>query len=187
MAQHLFRGGQYRMDGAGRMGLSGEDLRELTDTIGKRLYGTPEDTAVMRGIGMGQLGLVFDEGQRRGYLPGTLGARSRDGQLAALSRETGKTTAELAKLDDAEFGRQLRQFDANRVSARLKELAGSVSAMRELFGTMGQPNAPMTQIINALEAITQNRLANMPAAQVEQTVRKTKALIETTKVPGRSR
>lgn len=181
MAQGLFRGAQYRAGAvSGMPGMSGEDVKTLSKIIEERLYGTPEDVAEMRGVGMGELGRIFDEAQRRGYMPGSVSLRSRQGQLDALSQASGDTVEELAQLDDAEFGRRLRDFDATRVSGRLKELAGAVSAVRELFGSMGESNAPMTQLLGALEALTQNRLASMPASEVEMTVRRTKALLETT-------
>ena len=92
----------------------------------------------------------------------------------------GQSRADLEALSEADFGAKLQQFDGNRIASRMKELAGSVSAMREIFGASGQADAPMAQIFNALEAITQNKLATMPAAQVESLVRRTKAVMETT-------
>lgn len=180
MAAGLFRGGQYRMGADGAPGMTPESIQALTDTIEGRLYGNRGAIAGMRGVGMGSLGQIFDESSRRGYLPGSIGARSRDTQLKMLATEEGRTVEELKQLSEAEIGGKLRQFDAGRVTMRLKELAGSVSAMREIFGSMGQTDAPISQIMNALEAMTQNRLGSMPAARVEQIVRQARATMENT-------
>lgn len=181
MARGLARGGQYRFDAiGGSMGLSGAAADQMQRTIAESLYGTPEATAQMLGVGMGQLGQIYDESARRGLLPGSISARGRDTQLRQLAEFTGRSQDELRGLDAEQMGQQLTRFDTARTASRLKELAGSISAMRELFGSQGQPNAPMAVLMNALESITQNRLASMPAAQVEQLVRRTKNVIETT-------
>jgi len=179
LASNLFQGGQYRLDASGSLGLGAESIQGLQRTITDQLYSSPTRISAMRGVGMGQLGAIFDESARRGYLPGSIGARSRDAQVAALAG-SGMKMEDIQALDEAQFGEKLRNFDAKRVAGRLKEMAGAVSAMRELFGSQGQANAPMSQIINALEAITQNRLASMSATQVEALVRKTKAVAENT-------
>lgn len=66
--------------------------------------------------------------------------------------------------------------DAQRIAGRLKNMAGAVNAMRDIFGDMGRPNAPMREIINGLEALTQGGLATMSPGQVERMVRMTKNL-----------
>jgi hypothetical protein len=70
----------------------------------------------------------------------------------------------------------LRLGDAQRISSRLKDLSGVVSAMRDIFGDMGHPNAPMREIINGLEALTQGGLASMSPAELERMVRMTQSL-----------
>lgn len=181
MTQNMARGMQYRLDSVtGMPGMSAKDAEQLSTIIREQLYGTDAQVAQMRGVGMGQLGSIFDEGARRGFLPGSLSARRREAQIEAMSARDPAAAAALAGLNDEEFGKKTREFDTNRVAMRLKELAGSVSAMREIFGSMGQPNAPMAQIINALEALTQNKLATMPASRVEHLVRQTKSVMETT-------
>lgn len=183
MVRGLTRGGQYQFDAiAPGLGLSDATVETLQRTIDTSLYNTPEAAAKMLGVGMGQLGQIYDEAARRGLLPGSIAARDRESQLTALSAATGRDRGELAALSADDFGQQLRQFDATRTTTRLRDLAGSVSAMRELFGSQGQPNAPMSVLINALEQLTQNRLASMPPGQVEQLVRRTKAVVETTGV-----
>jgi hypothetical protein len=183
MTSGIMRGGQYQFDAlAPGMGISGATADQMQRTIAESLYGTPEATSRMLGVGMGQLGQIYDESARRGLLPGSISTRSRAEQLRQLSGFTGMSQDQLTALDADQMGQQLTKFDTTRTATRLGELARSVSAMRELFGSQGQPNAPMATLMNALEQITQGRLANMPAAQVEQLVRRTKNVLETTGV-----
>jgi hypothetical protein len=70
----------------------------------------------------------------------------------------------------------LRVSDAGRTADRLKGLAGSVAAMKEMLG----PNSSMEQIMNGLHALTQGGLATMPPAQIEKTVRTMHDLARTT-------
>lgn len=74
----------------------------------------------------------------------------------------------------------IRSGDAARITSRLKNLSGAVKAMRDIFGDMGNPNAPMREIINGLEALTQGGLATMSPGQVEMMVRKTHTLAKQT-------
>jgi len=181
MVDNMYRGGKYRLDSiSGLPGMTPESLSTLSQAVERNLYGSPEQIARMQGIGMGELGGIFDESARRGYLPRSLSIMSRESQLRALSAAGEGDVEALRGLDSAALGKKIQQFDANRITGRLKELSGSVSAMKELFGSLGQPDAPLNQIMNALEAITQNKLASMPAARVEQLVRQTKATMETT-------
>lgn len=70
----------------------------------------------------------------------------------------------------------LSSADAGRITSRLKNLAGAVNAMRDIFGDQGRPNAPMQEIINGLDALTQGGLATMSPGRIEQMVRTTKNL-----------
>ncbi len=76
----------------------------------------------------------------------------------------------------------LRSADAQRIGDRLKNLSGAVKAMRDIFGDMGNPNAPMREIINGLEALTQGGLATMSPAALEAMVRQTHVLAKQTGV-----
>lgn len=86
---------------------------------------------------------------------------------AAISRMPGVDT-------------MLRASDAQRISDRLKNLSGAVTAMRDIFGDLGRPNAPMREIINGLEALTQGGLAHMSPNQLDQIVRLTHNLAKQT-------
>lgn len=74
----------------------------------------------------------------------------------------------------------LRTADAARITNRLKGLSGAVKAMREIFGDMGNPNAPMRDIVDGLNKLTQGGLASMSPEKLEMTVRKTQAIAKQT-------
>jgi hypothetical protein len=74
----------------------------------------------------------------------------------------------------------IRAGDAERISQKLSNLSGAVKAMRDIFGDMGNPNAPMREIINGLDALTQGGLATMSPGQIEMMVRKTHTLAKQT-------
>ncbi len=76
----------------------------------------------------------------------------------------------------------LRSSDAQRYADRLKNMAGAITAMRDIFGDMGRPNAPMRELINGLEALTQGGLATMSPAELERIARSTHVLAKQTGV-----
>lgn len=74
----------------------------------------------------------------------------------------------------------LRAGDANRIKQRLENLSGAVKAMRDIFGDMGNPNAPMREIVNGLEALTQGGMATMSPGELEMMVRRTQSIARQT-------
>lgn len=95
-----------------------------------------------------------------------------------ILREPNLTQDELKGLDGGED--IMRSGDADRLSRRLKNMAGAVKAMRDIFGDMGRPNAPMREIINGLDQLTQGGLATMSPGDLERVVRRTQALARNT-------
>lgn len=67
----------------------------------------------------------------------------------------------------------LRAGDADRISRKLKDYNEAVVAIRDIFGDMGQPDAPMAQLMATLDQLTQGGLATKNPAQLAQSVRKT--------------
>lgn len=88
------------------------------------------------------------------------------------------TKDQLTQLPGAEG--LLQSADGERISERLKSMAGAVKAMRDIFGDMGNPNAPMREIISGLEALTQGGLATMSPGDLENMVRKTHTIARQT-------
>lgn len=171
MAQNMFRGGRYAMDPTtGRRGYSAETAAEITKGVYERLYGDNADISQMSGITAGKAGQMFDEMQRRGMMPNT-GGRTQG--LKQIAEQMGTTVAEISDMPDLD--RKLRELDANKISDRLKGMSRAVSAMQEIFGEMGEANAPMSQLVGAIETLTQTNMQNMDPLKLERMIRTTSA------------
>ena len=116
-----------------------------------------------------------------------------DEQIQRIAKRSGKTTEDV-KADQAEIkrqatsgkpldmakieqlgtmGEQLRTFDAKRAGRKLEDMSGAISAMKDIFGDMGHPNAPMQMLVAGLEALTQGGLTHLKPADAERMVRNT--------------
>lgn len=179
MAQSMFQGGRYRIDPvSGMLGTSADSTAEITKEMYERLYGPGADLSLMKGVGAGRAGQMFDELSRRGLAPRTM---SREEQLRGIAKaergmgateeDLGKAMDDLRNLSSPQLEMKIRQFEAGRIGDRVKNMAGAVAAMRDVFGEMGQPDAPMSQLIEGLQVLTQGGLATMSPEQVENIVR----------------
>jgi len=79
-------------------------------------------------------------------------------------------------------GDLLRASQAQVLADKVKGMAGAVKAMEEIFGSEGKPNAPMREIVNRLNSLTQGGMAAMSGTQLESLVRRTQALSQSTGV-----
>jgi len=83
--------------------------------------------------------------------------------------ELERTMQDLVEAPD--FNDKVQQFEANRITDKIKAMSGAVAAMKDIFGENGRSDAPMAELFNALQAITQNNLSSMNPADVERMVR----------------
>jgi hypothetical protein len=83
---------------------------------------------------------------------------------------TGTKSAEEVQ-QMAGFDTAARAVDAQRITKSLKDYTGSVAAIREIFGEAGNPNAPMSELLTALEALTQNSVGRADPKKIEKSVR----------------
>ena len=184
MAQRMFEGGRFRIDPVTRMlGMSVDSTSQITREIYDRLYGPGADLVDMRGLGAGRAGQIFDEMSRRGLMPRVM---SREEQLRGIARrdlqarglfgqrleeEMGGVLDELRNLSSPQLEMRIRQFEASRIADRIKNMAGAVAAMRDVFGEMGRPDAPMNELIEGLQVLTQGGLATTTPDRIEALVR----------------
>lgn len=166
---NLFDAGRYQFDpSSGRLGMSAESTSAISNQVFNRLYGPGANVNAMRGLRFEQATDMYREIAGRGFAQG--GDRTREEQ-AQLDSLAGNQPA----IDAA-----MRSFNATRVTRTMETYRGAVSAMREIFGDMGRPNAPMLEIINGLQALTQGGMAHMTGAQLEQSVRATHTIANAT-------
>jgi hypothetical protein len=93
------------------------------------------------------------------------------GHVTQFRRDDGRTqsAAEIEKL--AGYDVLARQVDAGKTADTLKEYTGAVAAIREIFGDNGNPNAPMPQLLAALEHLGRGSITQVGAEKVENTLR----------------
>jgi hypothetical protein len=177
MAQRMAQTAQMMADPlSGQLGMSQASLSAINKNVFNSLFGEGADISQMRGVTAGQAGAMYDEMARRGMVstaPRSLSEIARESLAKQMGPQQpnalGKTVDELMNMPD--FDDKMRQFESSRITDRLKSMAGAVSAMKDIFGENGQPDAPMSQIFNALQQLTQNNLSNMNGADVEKMVR----------------
>lgn len=90
---------------------------------------------------------LFGEGSR-------MDTRSTYGMLGA---STGQAFTELTKrgLISVDADSQNPEQVGKNVAGQLKNYLGAIAAVKEVFGDMGNPNAPMREIINGLQKLTE--------------------------------
>lgn len=140
---------RFMVGAGGITGLEPAGAAAMSEQVYKQLYGHGANLQSMRGIGAGSAGQMMAEMSRRGLM--------------------GMDGAAPGNLDAAGIG----SFHSGRTAARIKEMAGVVSAMRDIFGDMGRGDAPMQELIAGLERLTQGGLSSMDSNRMESLVRRT--------------
>jgi len=189
LAQRVVQAGRYRTDPVtGQLGMSAETAGGLAKNIFQDFYerGDPRE---MRGVSAGQMGSLFEELQMRGMLSpmtGTVRERGMQAvnqmtkldpvtlQRAAVNQgvvlpQQGQqlSAADLDKLTlDPSVADKIRAFDFEKVKRNLKSYAEAVSAMKDIFGGMGRPNAPMSELLQGLETLTMGGMAQIDPSRL---------------------
>lgn len=82
--------------------------------------------------------------------------------------------------DSPEVSGIIKAFDSRRVMRSLEDYSGVLKAIKEIFGDAGHPNAPMPQLINALNQLTGGAMTQMSPGEVERALRVTSNLATNT-------
>ena len=201
MQQRMASAGRYRLDPTtGQMGMSNQSLKNLNESIMEDFY-SDEKIGQMKGISAGQLGSLYGELSTRGMIAGSafrpsisaadltknmsaddavsLARRAgvqnirkgKDGQVDL----SGMGSADLSKLtqaatQDAGF---MEKLDTNKVKRSLKSHLEAITAMRDIFGDAGKPNAPIPELMRALDAMSMGSMGQVDAGRLAKTVRQT--------------
>lgn len=172
--------------GGGKM--SGESLEQFSNQIYSNLYGQGADLNDVSGFSAGRVGSIMSEMHQRGMLPTSMSKLSAAQQRKEMQKiasstdlglpddvakqiEGGTTIDELSKTEGGQTA--VRKIDATRVSNSLKEYTKALSTVREIFGDNGISNAPMQQLMAAMDAISQNGGSTMGAGKLENLMRRT--------------
>jgi hypothetical protein len=201
MQQRMASAGRYRLDPTtGQMGMSNKSLKRLNENIMEDFY-SDEKIGEMKGISAGQLGSLYGELSLRGMIAGSAfrpsisaadltknmsaddavalakkaGVKNirkgRDGQVDL----SGMRSDDLEKLTnaatkDTEF---MEKLDTNKVKRSLKSHLEAITAMRDIFGDAGKPNAPIPELMRALDAMSMGSMGQVDAGRLARTVRQT--------------
>jgi hypothetical protein len=191
MTSRVMDAGRYRIDPmTGLMGMTPQTATATTQRLFSHLY-DPANIARMNGLTAGQAGSLFQQLQMRGVL-GTgaaeagFGGFRGDDPRSAISRAASDlnitvphnaTAQDFENLgNDPRIAERVRNIDTERVRRQLESYSGAVSAMREIFGDMGRPNAPMSELVSALEAMTGGGMSQFDPGRLQMMVRNTQNL-----------
>jgi len=121
--------------------------------------------------------------QMRGFAPNDLKKAASDAKVD-ISKGLGNLSPEdIDKLNlNPTVADKLRSFDGDRIKRSLRSYVGAVSAMRDIFGDMGRPNAPMQELLAGLEALTGGAMAQIDPARLGTMARQTYNLAKQTGV-----
>jgi hypothetical protein len=162
----------------GRMGTTAAGAQAFASSMANDLFASPHES--YGGLSAGEMGGVFNEMSNRGLIrTGTAGSATRDvrsiigglddkersllKQRTGIDYKAGQTLSaediEKAKIDP-QIVDKLRQVDFTRNKEALKEMGKAMSAMKDIFGENGNPDAPIPTIMAGLEAMTGGQLRN---------------------------
>ena len=201
MAMRMQQFNRYKVDPAtGLTGYSRESNAAEAKQVFDEMY-RPDNMAAMRGMRAGQVGEMYGEMMRRGMIgsdPRSMRERvvaasdkayRGDPANAALMRETLGLEADAEidsqKLDGGQLDKlrslesvqgNLRTFNASAVKDSLQGYVDAVTTMREIFGDAGISNAPMSQLIQGLEALSQGTMTQIDPGSLNLMVRTTQQL-----------
>ena len=99
-----------------------------------------------------------------------------------LSSLTDSQAEQIRNLRDPTMAKGMRVAEARRISSTLKEYTGAVTAVAEIFGEAGRPDAPMAELISALDKLTGGGMARMGGARLQTSVRQIHASMKDAKM-----
>jgi hypothetical protein len=168
--------------------MSEDSLQEFSKQIYSNLYRDGADLNDVSGFSAGRVGTVMSELQQRGMLPASMSKLTKAEQRKAMQQITSENDLGLSKdvkdkidagasvdemAETAEGMTAVRKIDATRVSNSLKDYTKALASVRQIFGDNGISNAPMQQLMAAMDAISQNSGSTLSAGKIENLMRRT--------------
>lgn len=197
MNAQLFQGGLQRIDPVtGQIGYGTNTTQALAQDIYNQMYaGSLADQRLLTGD---QMGGMFVELSRRGLMGGVtqeqLAGAAYRGQLsnlaagyqfapgsrgAQIQQEMGMGLAtdsqvrDLLKIDSFR-STAAQTINTNEAIQTLRQYEKVLGSLREVFGDAGNPNAPIPELMKALDQITGGTTQQFTSGQLEDMVRNTK-------------
>ncbi len=209
MAQRMSNTNRFRVDPVtGLMGYDPESTEQQFRSLFDEMY-SDQNMANMRGVRAGEVGGMYQELSKRGMIArDSRPTHLRTAEAASNVWATGGTEAQnrirdvlgddapmtegggidfsklspdqMTKLrNQTDVSTQLRSFDSDKIKGSLEGYVDIVSTMKEIFGEAGQANAPMSKLIASLETLTQGGLTQVNPGRLNEMVRTTTQLAQT--------
>jgi hypothetical protein len=199
MAGQMMEANRYRADPiTGKMGYSTDSNKNLVNNVFENMF-SKDNMAQMNGMRAGDMGQAYRQLSAEGLVGPTGSLRDRTLQSLQEGREQGMdlkaigkkagveigddtnlaslSNEQLSKLrKDAGVSAKMGKDDARQISDQLQGYVGSLSAIREVFGENGDPNAPVPKLINALKAMTSGQMQKFTPGQLTSMVRDMQAM-----------
>jgi hypothetical protein len=144
---------RYRINSLGAPGNIGFTPSSFGDAS-TMLLGQMQSSGSTGGFRAGQLGDIYSQLSARGYMPGIDSSGGAGGTAATP--------------------------DVTKIKATMDKYLQTVNAMRDIFGDNGNPNAPIKQIFDALDALTQGGMGRVSPGQLGTMVRNTQQIATST-------
>jgi hypothetical protein len=194
LASAVNRIGFSRADSVtGKDRMSEESLKAFSSDIYSNLYGRDADLNDVSGFSAGRVGDIMTDLAQRKLLPASMskltaserrrafeeagGAgmkfseNAADDQAIKKAMSGGDSIENITKI--AGGAEAVRKVDATRVANSIKGYTDALGAVREIFGDNGMANAPMQQLLAAMEGLTQNSMSSMSPGKIENVMRRT--------------
>ena len=200
MAAQMMEANRYRIDPTtGRYGMGAEANTSMIKNVFSNMF-AEDNIARMQGLRAGDVGQIYRALSSEGLAGPTASLRDRtlDAVLNAqrsgvdmneVAARTGINSGLLAgdvnKLSNEQLGKlrkdsaiqeRLTKADAQQITNQLQDYVEAISAMREVFGEAGNPNAPVPQLIGALKALTGGQMQKFDPASLANMVRDMQAM-----------
>lgn len=202
MSAQMFDANRYRMDPVtGQVGMSIESQKIQQQELYRQLYETG-NVGRLQGLTAGQAGELYRDMTLRGMIGDEM-TRTERGR-ASLRRMQGSEglrmammeagVSEVADVDNLSFEDvtklmetggvqdEMRSYDTGRIKSTIESYAGAVSAVRDIFGDAGRPNAPMAELMQMLDDLSNNSMAQIAPGKLQDMVRMTQNLTNMTGV-----
>jgi hypothetical protein len=194
LASAVNRIGFSRADSVtGKDRMSEESLKAFSSDIYSNLYGRDADLNDVSGFSAGRVGDIMTDLAQRKLLPASMSKLTASERRRAFEEAGGagmkfsENAADDQAIKNAMAGGDsienitkiaggadaVRKVDATRVANSIKGYTDALGAVREIFGDNGMTNAPMQQLLAAMEGLTQNSMSSMSPGKIENIMRRT--------------
>jgi hypothetical protein len=168
----MFQRGLHEVDPVtGLVGQTPDTISGRSGSLYRSIYetGTPgAGLLTMRGMGMGATAQMYTEMQRLGIGGGSVAGLSPGAQMEMFGVQRDPLNPDATRL---------RDVDTSSAKQAIQKMSGALSAIKDLFGEHGRPDAPMQELFQKLNDLTSGGLAMQDPSRLEGNIRQTQSLL----------